>query len=159
MVFMMQGLCTREKYVTDFALGIRHTYSFEEYFMLWPLFYTVASKNNIKTALLDCLFFFSFSIFLTIPWAFHLGIYLVFADLILLRYYIWKYVIIKHSCFNQRTQTYARSIYQRKLKWSYESLANFSFENFVNRSIMLEILIFQIDFEEPFNLKVEKLKF
>ena len=97
-VFMMQGVYTRETYVSDFALGIRNTYSFEEYFMLWPQCFILWPQKT-KTALLDYLFFFSFSTFLTIPWIYHL------ADLILLRYYIWKYVILKYSCFNQGTQT------------------------------------------------------
>ena len=82
--------------------------------------------------------------------------YFVFADLIWLRYSAWKNVILKYSCFNQRTQTIARRIYQRKLKWSYESLVNFFFKNFVNRGIILEIAIFQNDFEEPFNFKSKK---
>ena len=34
-VFMMQGVYTWEEHVSDFALGIQNTCSFEEYFMLW----------------------------------------------------------------------------------------------------------------------------
>ena len=116
-------------------------------------------KKQHKNCVSWLSFSFSFSTFLTIPWAYHLGMYFVFADLILSRHYIWKYVILKYSCFNQRTQTIVRSIYQRKLKWSYESLASFSLENFVNRGIILEIPIFQSDFEESFNFKVENLEF
>ena len=107
-VFMMQRVYTREKYVSDFALSIRNAYSFEDYFLLWPQCFILWPQKTTKTALLD--FFPSFSTFLTILWIYHLGMYFVFADLMLLRYYIWKYVILKYPCFNQRTQTIARSI-------------------------------------------------
>ena len=152
---MMQGVYTRETYVSDFALGIRNTYSFEEYFMLWPQCFILWPQKTIKTVLLDYLFFFQLSYFFN----YTLNLPSCRSDIIKVLYL--KICDSQIFVFQPRNsdQTTARSIYQRKLKWSYEALANFSFENFVNRGIILKIPILQSDFEEPFNFKVEKLEF
>ena len=65
-VFMMQGVYTREKYVSDFALNIRNAYSFEEYFLLRSQCFILWPKKNNKNCF-SCFLFPDSSLFLTIP--------------------------------------------------------------------------------------------